>query len=70
MRHWTVAELMEHWTLLPEERILIDRSKGNHNRLDFAILLKYFQPMSLPTWRSNWECRLSVIRPTTGRDAQ
>ena len=42
-RRWTVAELTEHWTLLPEERILIDHSKGNHNRLDFAILLKYFQ---------------------------
>lgn len=42
-RRWTVAELTEHWTLLPEERMLIDRSKGNHNRLDFAILLKYFQ---------------------------
>jgi hypothetical protein len=32
---------MENWTILPEERMLIARSKGNHNRLDFAILLKY-----------------------------
>ena len=41
-RKWTNHELIEHWTLEPDETQLI-RSKKGANRLGFALLLKFFQ---------------------------
>ncbi|WP_242058192.1 MULTISPECIES: DUF4158 domain-containing protein [Nostoc] len=41
-RHWEVEELIEHWTLLPDEEALLENKIGA-NRLGFAILLKFFQ---------------------------
>lgn len=41
-RHWEVDELIEHWTLLPDEQALLGNKTGC-NRLGFAVLLKFFQ---------------------------
>ena len=41
-RHWEVDELIEYWTLLPQEEALLGNKTGA-NRLGFAILLKFFQ---------------------------
>lgn len=41
-RHWEVDELIEHWTLLPNEIVLLGNKIGA-NRLGFAVLLKFFQ---------------------------
>lgn len=44
MKHnWTLDELINSWTLLPNELELIGASKADHNRLGFALLLKFFQ---------------------------
>ncbi len=40
--HWELDELIEHWTLLPEELELLINKTGVA-RLGFAVLLKYFQ---------------------------
>lgn len=39
---WLPEELVEHWTLLPDELGLLTQ-KNDENRLGFAILLKFFQ---------------------------
>ena len=41
-RHWEVDELIEHWTLLPDEIALLGNKIGA-NRLGCAVLLKFFQ---------------------------
>ncbi|HEY9741784.1 MAG TPA: Tn3 family transposase [Coleofasciculaceae cyanobacterium] len=41
-RNWQPEELIEHWTLLPNELALLT-NKTDHNRLGFALLLKFFQ---------------------------
>ena len=41
-RQWDTEELVEHFTLLPEESILLNNLSGS-NRLGFALLLKFFQ---------------------------
>lgn len=41
-RNWQPEELIEHWTLLPNELALL-ANKTDHNRLGFALLLKFFQ---------------------------
>ncbi|UFP95177.1 hypothetical protein ISF26_02685 [Gloeobacter morelensis MG652769] len=38
-RQWTEQELIEQWTLLPDELTLM-ASLADYNRLGFAILLK------------------------------
>ena len=44
MKHnWTLDKLIDSWTLLPNEMDLVSGSKASHNRLGFALLLKYFQ---------------------------
>jgi hypothetical protein len=44
MKHkWTLDELIDGWTLLPNELALVSSSKVDHNQLGFALLLKYFQ---------------------------
>ena len=40
-RKWNNHELIEHWTIEPEERDLILKKRGA-NRLGFALLLKFF----------------------------
>ena len=41
-RYWTDEELAEHWSLSTAElEILPDR--GDHNRLGFAVLLKFIE---------------------------
>lgn len=42
-RHWTLDDLVEHFTLLPPERAVIATLRGDHTRLGFAVLLKSFQ---------------------------
>jgi hypothetical protein len=39
---WQPEELVEYWTLLPEELALLNQ-KNDENRLGFAILLKFFE---------------------------
>jgi TnpA family transposase len=41
-REWYPDELMEHWTMLPQEHKLLGNKSGP-TRLGFAVLLKYFQ---------------------------
>ena len=41
-RSWEIDELIEHWTLLPDEIKLLGYKTGA-TRLGFAIILKYFQ---------------------------
>ena len=40
--HWDVEELIENWTLLPQELELV-KNKVDANQIGFAVLLKYFQ---------------------------
>ena len=40
--NWDAEELIENWTLLPAELNLVGNKVGA-NKIDFAILLKYFQ---------------------------
>lgn len=42
-RTWTHEELLDHWTLLPAERMLIEEAHTESNRLGYALLLKWFQ---------------------------
>jgi Domain of unknown function (DUF4158) len=42
-RHWTPAELLERWTLLPAERTLVEEGRADQTRLGLACLLKAFQ---------------------------
>ena len=45
-RQWLAEELIEHFILLPEEQELLPTAIANstpHNRLGFAVLLKFFQ---------------------------
>ena len=41
-RNWDLEELVEHWTLLPQELELL-AYKTEANRYGFALLLKFFQ---------------------------
>jgi hypothetical protein len=41
-RNWTTEELVEDWTLLPNEQALLENKTGA-TRLGFALLLKFFQ---------------------------
>ncbi len=41
-RNWLPDELVEYWTLLPDELRLLTQ-KNDSNRLGFALLLKFFQ---------------------------
>jgi hypothetical protein len=39
--NWDTEELIENWTLLPQELELVS-SKVGANQIGFAVLLKYF----------------------------
>ena len=41
-RAWDADDLIEHWTLTEEDVNLLDPRTG-HNRLGFAVLLKFFE---------------------------
>ncbi len=41
-RNWELDELIEHFTILPNEMTLIE-PKSIENQLGFAVLLKFFQ---------------------------
>jgi Domain of unknown function (DUF4158) len=41
-RNWDLHELIEHWTLLPQELELL-QNKTSSTRLGFAVNLKFFQ---------------------------
>ncbi len=41
-RQWEHEELVEHWTLDVEDRVLLSNKTGA-TRLGFAVLLKFFQ---------------------------
>lgn len=44
MKHsWTIDELIDNWTLLPNEITIVTKSNKEHNCLGFALLLKYFK---------------------------
>lgn len=40
--NWDTEELIEHWTLLPQELELVENKVGG-NKIGFALLLKHFQ---------------------------
>ncbi len=41
-KNWEPEELIESWTLIPQELKLV-RKKVGGNQIGFALLLKYFQ---------------------------
>lgn len=41
-RNWELDELIEHFTILPNEMRLIE-NKQSENKIGFAVLLKFFQ---------------------------
>jgi hypothetical protein len=41
-RQWTEDDLVEHWTLHPDDLALLI-NQGAATRLGYALLLKYFQ---------------------------
>jgi TnpA family transposase len=44
MKHkWTLDELIDHWTVLPDDRLLMERYKTTPNKLGVVLLLKYFE---------------------------
>jgi TnpA family transposase len=45
-RNWEIDELIEYWTLLPDELALLGNKTGA-TRLGFAVFLKYFQLQAL-----------------------
>jgi hypothetical protein len=40
--NWDIEELIENWTLLPQELELLENKVGG-NKIGFALLLKHFQ---------------------------
>ena len=44
-KNWETEELIENWTLIPQELELV-RKKVGGNQIGFAVLLKYFQLMA------------------------
>ncbi len=44
-KNWETEELIESWTLIPQELELV-RNKIGGNKIGFALLLKYFQLMA------------------------
>lgn len=56
---WQPEELVEYWTLLPEELAILNQ-KNDENRLGFAILLKFFEIYArFPL--NNQEISISVV---------
>ncbi len=56
-RHWELDELVDHFTLLPQEVQLIREARTAHNRLGFAVLLKCFRggfPMPAMMSHARW----------------
>ncbi|WP_017293915.1 DUF4158 domain-containing protein, partial [Geminocystis herdmanii] len=41
-KNWQTEELIENWTLIPQELKLLTNKIGG-NKIGFAIILKYFQ---------------------------
>ncbi len=41
--NWDTEELIENWTLLPQELELLENKKVGVNKIGFALLLKHFQ---------------------------
>lgn len=41
-RNWELDELIEHFTLMPQEMRLVG-NKAGETRLGFSVILKYFQ---------------------------
>jgi hypothetical protein len=52
--NWDTEELIENWTLLPQELELVKKKIGG-NQIGFALLLKHFQ------------CRTNLLFSPTGR---
>lgn len=42
-RQWQTEELLEHWTIKPQEQTLLVGKTAGRNRLAFILLLKFFQ---------------------------
>lgn len=74
-KNWLPSELVEHWTLLPNELKLLTQ-KNDQNRLGFALLLKFFlfnarfpeKPQEIPTSVVNYVAKLLDIKPERYQD--
>jgi hypothetical protein len=74
-RIWQPEELVEHWTLLPDELALLTH-KNEPNRLGFALLLKFFQlcarfPLSsqeIPAIVVNYVAKVISVPPEKYRE--
>ncbi|EHJ09661.1 DUF4158 domain-containing protein, partial [Crocosphaera watsonii] len=71
-RNWQPEELIEHWTLLPQELALLNQKK-DANRLGFALLLKFYQyegqfpanKAEIPLSTRNYVAQQLKIEPNT-----
>jgi hypothetical protein len=81
-RQWQTEELVEQFTLLPDEMALLDNKVGV-NQLGFAVLLKFFQlearfprsrqevPKQVVSYIARQlELSQTAFESTNGRDAQ
>jgi DNA-binding cell septation regulator SpoVG len=74
-KHWLPSELVEHWTLLPNELELLTQ-KNDQNRLGFALLFKFFvfsarfpeKPPEIPAVVVNYVAKLLDIKPEKYQD--
>ncbi len=72
---WQPEELIEHWTLLPDELGLLTH-KNEPNRLGFALLLKFFQlcarfpenPQEIPSIVVNYVAKVINVPPEKYRE--
>ena len=42
-RHWTLDDLIEHFTLVPADHAVVATARADHTQLGLAVLLKSFQ---------------------------
>lgn len=74
-KNWLPSELVEHWTVLPNELELLTQ-KNDQNRLGFALLLKFFlfsarfpeKPQEIPASVVNYVAKLLDIKPERYQD--
>jgi hypothetical protein len=50
-RRWTLDELIDQWTLLPNEMQVVNNARTDKNKLGLALLLKWFQHENRFPWR-------------------
>lgn len=50
-KNWTKEELVQRWTLFPDELALVGAKIG-HTRMGFAVMLRFFAGEYTETWQN------------------